>query len=115
MLVPVAVVGNVERLATRRRRRREVEGAVYRALFAQLAARKPVGRNRDAESLENRKESRHGIRRDAGGLQADGVGVEQRAQIVGTPAELIREIVKRRILFDGTGEQAADGQIAVLL
>src|SRR5204862_2449648 len=115
LLIPAPIVGKVERLSRRGRLRRKIEAAEDRSLLAQSAAREFACDSWNSELLQNAEQSRHGIGRDTRCLQSDGVGIEKRAQIVSASPELIREVVKRCILFDRASQQAADRDVAELL
>src|SRR6185369_12093388 len=53
--------------------------------------------------------------RDAGGLEAERVGREERLEIVGPTPQLIRRVVKRLVEHDRTGYDATQRQVAVFL
>src|SRR5205085_5511342 len=106
LLIPAAIVGQVQRLSGGRRLRCKIEAAEDRSLLAQSAARESPCDSWNSELLKNPEQSRHGIGRDPRCLESDCIGIEKRAQIVSASSELIREVVKRRVLFDRASQQA---------
>ena len=114
--VPVAVEGQIEGLATARARRREVHAAEQGTLIAEPIVRNAAGNGgRYVGELRNGEQPRHRVCRDAGRLQADGIGIDERLEIIGATSELVRHVVERLVHHDGTRHGAAERQIAVLL
>ena len=116
LLVPVAVEREVERLARRGARRREVDASEQRALILEAIVRDAAADGRRNPCLlRERDEPRDGIRRDARGLEADGIRVEQRLEIVRATTQLIRNAVVQLVHHDGPRHGSAERHVAVLL
>ena len=64
---------------------------------------------------EDREETIHRVRRDAGGLQPDRARVQQRLQIVRPTPDLIRQVIEGLIEGDRPADRAAEGGVRVLL
>jgi hypothetical protein len=115
LLAPVAVERKVDRLPARRRRRREVEAAEDRSLIAEAVAREAPDADRDLRLLEDAEQPVNRVGGDAGGLEPELVGVEQRLVVVRPAAGLPRDVVERLVELHRTGAHPARRQIRVLL
>src|SRR5215216_6046769 len=85
LLVPASIERNVECLATRRRRRREIERPKERSLVANAIIWRRADIEWDARGVENRKQSAHRIGRHANRSQSARICIEKRLKIIRAP------------------------------
>jgi hypothetical protein len=112
---PRAIEREVERLTGGRRRRCEVDRAEETCLIAEARAGNAGDGGRNVRMVEDTEETGDRVAGESGSLQSKRVSIEQTVKILGAASRLIRDGEEGLVGLDRSGQQSADGQIAILL
>src|SRR5262245_22971376 len=98
-------------MATRRRRRSQVERTEHRSLIGQAAPRKVWHVSGHAAAGERAKQFFDGVTCHANRLESERVRVEQSGQVAGAAAQLIRDVIECAIVGERSRKEASQAGV----